>query len=119
MASKPHKGRHIAAVAQPVAPQQVQLSASDHLQLVRLEHDADLQRVRLQLARAHDRAVRLEITQAAQAAADGLRRAEEALRAAAKQQRSFAEALADRYAFAWSTHAYDPDTGVVRRVAEE
>ena len=122
MTSKAPKKRpapKLAAAPEPHEPQSLQLSHVDHLELMRHEHEAELCRVRLQVAQANDRAVRLEIAQAAHAAADGLRRAEDALRTSAQAQRDFAQALASRYAFAWSTHAYDPETGIVRRVTED
>lgn len=120
------KKKRISAVSavgsEPAAAQEsneTQLAAVDLLEMMRHEHASELAKVRLQLAQAQDRAVRLEITQAAKAAAEGLRHAQDSLSQTRQQQSTFAQALADRYHFQWSTHTFCPDTGIVRRVTED
>lgn len=113
------KKTHIAQVPPEPDAKPKRISPQDHMELMRHEHQAELARVRLQLAQSCERAVRLEIAQAAQAAAEGMRRAQDALKDSTRRHTDFAQQLAERYDFAWSTHTYCPDTGIVRRVTED
>jgi hypothetical protein len=113
------KKQNVVSMHKDGLPQDKTLGRGDHLELMRHEHAVELARVNMQLAQANDRAVRLEITLAAKAASDGIRTAQDALRTSTQAHRDFAESLAARYAFAWSTHTYCPDTGIVRRVPKD
>ena len=109
-------------VPDPNAPgpqNEILLSPSEHLELMRLEFDAKLAASQTQLATATGRAVRLEIQAAARAADEGITCAQDALQTALVRQKAFAQTLAQRYHFSWTTHSFDPDLGIVRRVAED
>lgn len=108
-----------AAACEDVEPKETQISSVDMMEMMRHEHASELAKLKMQLAQANDRAIRLEITQAAKAAADGLRVAHDGLNDAKRRQSSFAQQLADRYHFQWTTHTFCPDSGIVRRVTED
>jgi hypothetical protein len=113
------KGIRVPRVAPDHIDEGIQLSPPDLLELTKREHAAQLAHMGVKLAEAHNRAVRMEIEQAARAASEGQRRTQTEYDAALKMQRDFAEDLAKRYAFTWQTHSYNADTGVVRRLTED
>lgn len=98
---------------------EIQLTPTELLELTRCEHAAQLSQMALKLAQAQSRIVRLEIEQSARAATDMATRCQSEHQAALDAQRAFAQTLSERYHFDWKTHAYDSDTGIIRRVLED
>lgn len=104
---------------EPGPNSEIQVSPPEHMEYMRCDYEAKMAVLQTKLAEAVGRAVRLEIDVAARAANEGVKRAQDDLHAALVRQKDFAEKLARSYHFAWTTHSFDPDMGIVRRVAED
>lgn len=95
------------------------ISAWDLLTMERGEHAMKLAHMKLQAAlyEARHAEVRANLDRITRDAA--LNELRIHAQATAEAHKTLADSIADRYAFSWATHSYDPDTGAIQESPTE